>query len=86
MKKRAIVDEKVRADHAGNFLDCIRSRQKPVENLDIGHHVSTVAHLGNLALRSRSRVEWDGEAGRAVGNEEAGKLLLRPYRAPWKLA
>jgi len=86
MKKRAIVDERVRADHARNFLECVRTRQKAVENLEVGHHVSTVAHLGNLALRSRSRIEWDGEAGRIIGNEEANKLLLRPYRAPRKLA
>jgi predicted dehydrogenase len=85
MKRRAIVDNKVRADHVGNFLDCVRSRKPTVENLDVGHHVSTVAHLGNLALRSRSRIEWDGAAERVVGNEEANALVLRHYRAPWKL-
>jgi predicted dehydrogenase len=77
MKRRAVVDETVRAAHARNFLDCIRSRQAPVENLDLGHHVSAVAHLGNLALRSRSRIEWD-----ATSDNQPP----RPYRAPWKLA
>ena len=86
MKKRAVVDETVRAAHAGNLLDCIRSRQEPVENLDLGHHVSAVAHLGNLALRSRSRIEWDAATERVTGNDEANRLLTRPYRAPWKLA
>jgi hypothetical protein len=52
----------------------VKSRQQPVENLDIGHHVSTVAHLGNLALQSGNKIKWDG-------NEDIG----RPYRAPWKL-
>jgi hypothetical protein len=85
MKRRAVVDEKVRAAHARNFLDCIRSRQAPVENLDIGHHVSAVAHLGNLALRSKSRIEWDAAGERVATNEEANRLLARPYRAPWKL-
>ncbi len=85
MKRRALVDEKVRAVHARNLLDCIRTRQAPVENLDVGHHVSAVAHLGNLALRSRSRIEWDAAAERVVGNEEANRLLMRAYRAPWKL-
>ncbi len=85
MKRRAVVDEKVRAAHARNLLDCVRSRQTPVENLDVGHHVSAVAHLGNLALRSRSRIEWDAAAERVVGNEDANRLLTRPYRAPWKL-
>jgi predicted dehydrogenase len=74
VKRRAKTEETMRAAHARNFLDCVKSRQAPVENLDIGHHVSTVAHLGNLALLSGNRVVWDG-------NEDVG----REYRAPWKL-
>jgi hypothetical protein len=75
----------VRAAHARNFIECLSSRQPPVENLDVGHHVSAVAHLGNLALRSRNRVEWDAAAERALP-EAAGRLVTRSYRAPWKLA
>jgi predicted dehydrogenase len=85
MKRAAVVDEKVRAAHAANFLECVRTRKPPVENLDLGHHVSSVAHLGNLALRSRGRIEWDAQAQRVVGNEAASRLLSRNYRAPWKL-
>jgi predicted dehydrogenase len=86
MKRRAVVDERVRAAHAGNFLECVRTRKAPVENLEVGHHVSTVAHLGNVALRSRSRIEYDAGAERVRGNDEANALLWRKYRAPWKLA
>jgi len=86
MKRKALVDEKVRAAHARNFLDCMKSRQQPVENLEIGHHVSSVAHLGNVALRSKSRIEWDAAAERVRGNDEANRLMSRAYRAPWKLA
>jgi len=85
MKRTAVTDEKVRSAHHANFLACVRSREKPVENLDIGHHVSSVAHLGNVALRSRSRIEWDAEAARVNGNDAANALLTRQYRAPWKL-
>lgn len=92
-KKRGGVEMKrvtkatgARAAHARNLLDCIKSRRQPVENLEIGHHVTTVAHLGNLALRSRSRIEWDAARERVINNEEANGLLRRPYRAPWKLA
>lgn len=86
MKRTANADEKVRAAHARNFLDCVRSRQQPVENLEVGHHVSAVAHLGNLALRSRSRIEWDATAERVRDNEAANALITRAYRAPWKLS
>jgi predicted dehydrogenase len=86
MKRRAIVDERVRAAHARNFLDCVRSRKPAVENLEVGHHVSAVAHLGNIALRSRSRIEWDAVTGSVRGNDAANALVTRQYRAPWKLA
>jgi predicted dehydrogenase len=85
MKRRAIVDERVRAAHARNFLDAVKSRKPPVENLNVGHHVSTVAHLGNIALRSRSRIEWDAAAEQIRGNDEANALVSRAYRVPWKL-
>ena len=74
-----------RTEHAGNFLECVRSRQEPVENVEVGHHVTTVAALGNLAFRTRSRVEWDAVRERCVNNKEADRLLLRSYRKPWSL-
>ena len=86
MKRAAITDEKIRAAHARDFLNCVRSRKPPVENLDIGHHVSSVSHLGNFALRSKSRIEWDAAAERVKDNPAANALLSRAYRAPWKLA
>jgi predicted dehydrogenase len=85
MKRAYRVDETVRAQHARDFLDCVKSRKQPVENLEVGHHVSAVAHLGNLALRSRSRIEWDAERQQVRGSNEANALLTRAYRAPWKL-
>ena len=85
MKRVARADEKVRANHARNFLDCMRSRKPPVENLDVGHHVSAVAHLGNLALRSKNRIDWDSASERVTNNDAANRLIAYPYRAPWKL-
>jgi hypothetical protein len=51
----------------------------------VGHHVSAVAHLGNLALRSKARIEWDTARERVPGNEAANALVMAKYRAPWKL-
>lgn len=74
-----------RPAHIRNFLDCVQSRQQPVEPLELGHHVSTVAHLGNLALRTGRRLVWDA-AREAVVNDRAANLLAAPrYRPPWKL-
>lgn len=74
-----------RPSHVRNFLDCVKSRQQPVENLEVGHHISTVAHLGNLALRSGRKIVWDHAKEEVVGDPEANKLVTAQYRAPWKL-
>ncbi|MBI2925579.1 MAG: Gfo/Idh/MocA family oxidoreductase [Verrucomicrobia bacterium] len=74
-----------RPAHVRNFLDCVKSRHAPVENLAVGHHVSTVAHLGNVAFRSASRVFWDPERERVLDNPVADELIGVKYRRPWKL-
>jgi predicted dehydrogenase len=75
-----------RPAHVRNFLDCVKSRKEPVENLELGHFVSSVAHLGNLAFRTKSEIQWDSEKEEAVGNKAANKLVsCKDYRKPWKL-
>ncbi len=74
-----------RPEHVRNFLDCIRSRKRPVQDVEIGHRVTTTAHLGNVALLTKQSVRWNTEKERAVGSDEANRLVTKPYRAPWKL-
>jgi hypothetical protein len=74
-----------RPAHVRNFLDCVKSRQQPVENLEVGHHISTVAHLGNLALRTGRRIVWDPASEQVVGDAQANKLVSVTYREPWSL-
>jgi predicted dehydrogenase len=74
-----------RPAHVRHFLDCVRSREQPVENLDVGHHISTVAHLGNLALRTGRRIRWDAVQERVMDDPEANRLVGTAYRAPWEL-
>ena len=68
-----------------NFLDCVKSRQAPVLNLELGHHVSTVAHLGNIAFRSGSKIVWDSAREQITNDPRADKLVGVKYRKPWKL-
>jgi hypothetical protein len=53
--------------------------------LDVGHHVSTVAHLGNIAYRTGHKVVWDAANEKVVGDPAADKLVGVKYREPWKL-
>jgi hypothetical protein len=82
-RKRASGDP--RTPHVRNFLDCVKSRQQPVLNLEIGHRVSTLAHLGNIAYRTGHKIVWDGDAEKIVDDHEADKLVSVKYRKPWHL-
>jgi predicted dehydrogenase len=74
-----------RPAHVRNFLDCVKTRERPVEDFEIGHFVSTVAHLGNLALRTQTEIHWDAETERVVNSPEADAMVSYAYRDPWKL-
>ena len=71
--------------HIRNFLDCIKSRKRPNADVEDGHRSTTFAHLGNISLATKSRIEWDPQRERITNNEEANELLHYEYRAPWKL-
>ncbi|HXH06848.1 MAG TPA: Gfo/Idh/MocA family oxidoreductase, partial [Vicinamibacterales bacterium] len=71
--------------HIRNFLDCLKSRERPVSDVEIGHLSTAAAHLGNVAFRTGRKIRWDAEGERVVGDEEANRLLGREYRAPWTL-
>lgn len=71
--------------HMANFLDCIRSREKPVADLAIGHRTTTVCNLGNIAMLLRRPLTWDPVREMFVGDAQANRMLSRAYRGPWAL-
>ena len=76
---------KDQSNHARNFIDCVKSRQAPICDIEIGHRSTSTAILGNLAYRSGATVKWDGRTETIDGNRRASELLDRAYRKPWKL-
>jgi len=69
--------------HVRNFLDCVKSREQPLSDLESGHRVATVCHLANMALKLGRRLRWDAAKEEVIDDAEANRLLVRPYRAPW---
>jgi len=69
--------------HVRNFLDCVKSRKQPIADLESAHRVATVCHLANISLRLGRKLRWDAEREDIVGDAEASKWLVRPYRSPW---
>jgi predicted dehydrogenase len=73
------------ARHMRNFLDCVKSRQAPISDIEIGHRSTSTAILGNIAYRTGHQISWDAKSETIQGDEEASKLLGLAYRAPWAL-
>lgn len=70
--------------HVRNFLDCIKSRQRPIADVEDGHQITTACHLANISLRLGGRsVRWDADKEQIVGDAEAAAMMRRPYRKPW---
>jgi len=79
------IDGDLTDQHIRNFLDCVKTRQTTNCDMETGHRSTTFAHLANIALATRSRIEWDPKKERAINNEKANELLHYEYREPWKL-
>ena len=73
-------------NHQRNFLDSIKSRTQPVSNPEAGHRSCTVCHLGNIAIKLKTRLDWDPKQERFTNSDEANALLHRPIRKGWDLA
>ena len=71
--------------HLKNFIECVRTRQKPVANVEIGHRSTIVPHLGNIAFRTGRKIHWDAEREEIPDDPKAAELLDRPARKPWDL-
>ena len=84
-EQHAAVDHDLTAQHVRNFLDCVKSRKPCNCDLETGHRSTTFAHLANIALATRSRLEWDAGSERVINNDAANRLLSCEYREPWKL-
>jgi len=69
--------------HMLDFLEAIRTRGKPVADIEEGHISTVSCILANVALDLGRTLTWDPTAGRVIGDEEANRLLRRPYREPW---
>lgn len=70
-------------NHLRNWLDCIKSRTKPVADVETGHRSATVCHLGNIARWTGRKLQWDPVKEQFVGDKEADQHLDRERRKPW---
>lgn len=69
--------------HMIDFLSAIASRSKPVADIEQGYISTSSCILANLSMKTGRSLVWDEDKQRIADDEEANKLLRRPYRQPW---
>lgn len=69
--------------HMRDLLAAIDSRGKPVADIEQGYISTTSCILANLSLKTGRTLAWDPAQMAVIGDEEANRLLERPYRSPW---
>lgn len=73
------------AEHMAEFLSGVRQRTPTKASADVAHRSCALVHLGEIAFRTRGRLDFDPEAGRFIGCDEANALLSKKYREPYGL-
>ena len=68
------------AEHIANFLDCIRSGERPHADIEDGHRSTLLCHLGNIAQRVNRVLVTDPKSGRIQHDEAAMQLWSREYQ------
>jgi len=71
--------------HKQNWVECIRTRRRPICDVEIGCRSVTVCHIGNLAYWLKRPLKWDPVKEEFIGDPGANRWLDRPKRAPWHI-
>jgi predicted dehydrogenase len=70
--------------HMRNLLAAIDNRSKPVADIEQGYISTATCILANLSMQLGRSLTWDAAKQAVVGDEQANRMLRRPYRAPWQ--
>ena len=71
--------------HLKNWIECLRSRKEPNCTIEMGRLTAIYTHMGNIALRTNSRLVWNDGSKNFGNNAAANALLLPSYRKQWTL-
>jgi predicted dehydrogenase len=72
-------------NHKGNFYECIKSRAETIAPVEVGHRSCTACLLGDMAMRTGRKLQWDPAKEQFVNDDAANRMLSKPMRAPWHL-
>jgi len=71
--------------HSGNFLECVRTRKRPICDVETGHRAMSVLLLGGIATLLKRPLKWDPQRERFVNDPQADRMLSVAKREPWRI-
>ena len=71
--------------HLKNWIGCLKTRKDPNCTIEMGRLTAIYTHMGNIALRTNSRLVWNEDSKNFGNNTAANTLLVPSYRKPWTL-
>lgn len=69
----------------GDFIECVKTRERPFRDIQLAVNSVTVSHLGIIAYALQRSLKWDVAKQEFPGDEEANRYLDRARREPWQL-
>jgi len=82
---KRLTDNQSHVNHVYDFLNCMKSRETPACSVETGSLVASLAHMGNIAFRTGTRLILNRTDNDFGSNKEANQLITPVYRSPWKL-
>jgi hypothetical protein len=65
-----------------DFIDAVKTRGETLEPAEVGHRVTSLGHLGQIAIQVGGKLKWDPDKERFLGNEKANGMIDKPIHAP----
>jgi len=72
-------------NHYQDWLNCIKTGEKPICDVEIGHRTASVCNIGNIAYELGRPLKWDPKKEEFKGDKEANAMRSRKMRGSWKV-
>lgn len=69
----------------GDFIHCVKTREKPFRDIESAVNTAALAHLGNIAYQLKRSLKWDSANQQFIDDAEANRMVDRARREPWQL-
>jgi hypothetical protein len=69
----------------GDFIECVKTRERPFRDIEFAVNSVAVSHLGIIAYRLQRSLKWDAAAQQFLDDAEANRYLDRARREPWQI-